>query len=69
MLMTMKLHFTGYSEDLNKSVADGWKTIQLWYARSHQRRQLGQLTPEARHDLGITADAARKEMNKAFWQA
>ncbi|MGJ8621578.1 MAG: DUF1127 domain-containing protein [Yoonia sp.] len=36
---------------------------------ARQRRQLAALEPHLLQDIGITADAAKKESRKAPWQA
>lgn len=48
--------------------ARAWSLLELWRSRARQRRQLAQLSPELLWDIGVTADSARAETQKAFWR-
>jgi|GEM_PF-2284633 len=43
-------------------------TLEAWYQRGKQRRQLGELTPEQLDDIGISQQQACAEASKHFWQ-
>lgn len=42
--------------------------LQSWIDRSNQRRQLQQLSPQLRQDLGLSEEAIRHEAEKPFWR-
>jgi uncharacterized protein YjiS (DUF1127 family) len=44
------------------------KLIKQWHSRASQRRHLSELTSDQLHDVGISAEAARGEVAKRFWQ-
>lgn len=66
---TIKLQFPAITGSFQAIVESSWNVIQLWCERAHQRRQLANLTPEQRRDVGITLDAARAETAKPFWRS
>jgi len=41
---------------------------RAWIARARQRRQLLELDTRLLRDIGMTADQARHEARKPFWQ-
>ena len=43
--------------------------LDIWYQRARQRRQLIDLDDRQLRDIGLSRGAARREANKAFWQA
>jgi uncharacterized protein YjiS (DUF1127 family) len=43
--------------------------LNIWYQRARQRRQLIHLDDRQLRDIGLSRGAARREANKAFWQA
>lgn len=44
-------------------------TLDLWYQRARQRRQLGLLDDRQLRDIGIDRAEARVEAGKPFWQS
>jgi len=51
--------------------ARGFKALYLacaWIARARQRRQLLELDTRLLRDIGMSADQARHEARKPFWQ-
>jgi len=42
--------------------------VRAWIARARQRRQLRELDTRLLRDIGMTADEARHEARKPFWQ-
>lgn len=42
--------------------------ITRWHQRARQRRQLAELEPRLLADIGISAEQARRESSKPFWQ-
>ncbi len=54
--------------------ARGWSseilgTLQLWFDRARQRRQLSELDDRLLTDIGMDRFDAGKESGKPFWQA
>lgn len=45
------------------------KLVKQWHSRTSQRRHLSELTSDQLLDVGISAEAARGEVAKRFWQA
>lgn len=43
-------------------------TLLCWSARSRQRRSLRELTAAQLKDVGLTAEQAKREAIKYFWQ-
>ena len=43
-------------------------TLGLWYDRHCERCQLAEMSAERLADIGVTAEAARKESSKHFWE-
>ena len=41
--------------------------IRIWIALAHQRRALANLTAAQRADIGVTAQEAETEANRAIW--
>jgi len=44
------------------------RLVRDWIARARQRRQLLELDTRLLRDIGMTADEARHEARKPFWQ-
>lgn len=44
-------------------------TLNLWYQRARQRRQLGLLDDRQLRDIGLDRAEARVEAGKPFWQS
>lgn len=44
-------------------------TLDLWYQRRLQRRQLGMLDDRLLRDIGLDRATAMEEADKPFWQA
>ncbi len=44
-------------------------TLDLWYERHHQRRQLELLDDRLLRDIGLDRASAWHEASKPFWQA
>ena len=47
-----------------RAIAD----VTRWFARSRQRRALAKLDARLLADVGITPEAARREIAKPFWR-
>ena len=45
------------------------ETLQLWYKRRHDRRQLAQLSARDLHDVGLSWSDIVYEAEKPFWRA
>ena len=45
------------------------QTLQLWYKRRHDRRQLAQLSARDLHDVGLSWSDIVYEAEKPFWRA
>jgi uncharacterized protein YjiS (DUF1127 family) len=43
--------------------------LGIWYQRARQRRQLVRIDDRQLRDIGLSRGVARREANKAFWQA
>jgi uncharacterized protein YjiS (DUF1127 family) len=43
--------------------------IDIWYRRTEQRQQLGQLNEHLLNDIGLEPFDVARERKKAFWQA
>jgi len=43
-------------------------TINIWIARSRQRKQLARLDDHLLKDIGYTRAQAQKEISKPFWK-
>jgi len=43
--------------------------LALWYDRHCERCQLAEMSADRLSDIGVTAEAARKEAAKRFWEA
>jgi uncharacterized protein YjiS (DUF1127 family) len=46
----------------------GYTRWQWFWLYHRTRQQLGELTVEQLHDIGMTAEQARDEAMKSFWQ-
>ncbi len=57
-----------YNENNKDWIKRPHKTIQLWFARSMQRKALSRLDEHLLNDIGITAEQAAEEINKPFWK-
>jgi uncharacterized protein YjiS (DUF1127 family) len=44
-------------------------TLIMWQRRHDQRRQMAHLDPRLMADIGLTATAVRREVQKPFWLA
>ena len=65
---TLRLHLTD-ATGTPALLSEGWETIRIWRSRARQRRHLAMLTSAHLDDVGITAEAASREINKPFWRA
>lgn len=45
------------------------RTLDLWLTRARTRRQLAQLDPSLRGDIGLGNEQALAEAKKPFWRA
>lgn len=56
------------STRLSGAVSRMLTTLDLWYQRSEQRRQLGMLDHRLLSDIGADRASAREEAAKPFWR-
>ncbi|RED49704.1 DUF1127 domain-containing protein [Aestuariispira insulae] len=45
-----------------------WNAIVCWYYRAEERRQMKELEPRLREDLGLSDEDIFGEMSKPFWR-
>lgn len=57
------------STRLSRGLSRILKTLDLWYQRSRQRRQLGMLDDRLLSDIGADRASAWEEAAKPFWQS
>jgi uncharacterized protein YjiS (DUF1127 family) len=51
-----------------EAVCAGFATVDLWFARAGQRRQLAEFDDQRLQDIGITRADAEAEVAKPFWR-
>jgi uncharacterized protein YjiS (DUF1127 family) len=51
-----------------KAICAGATTVNLWFTRADQRRQLAEFDDQRLQDIGITRADAEAEIAKPFWQ-
>ena len=45
-----------------------FSVVNMWFARSRQRKQLANLDQNLLNDIGVTKAQAREEYSKPFWK-
>ena len=65
---TIKSTSAGANEQIQSSFVTFGQVAALWFARARQRHQLRSLSAEQLFDMGISAEAARREADKPFWR-
>ncbi len=50
------------------AICAGLATINLWFARAEQRRQLAEFDDQRLQDIGVTRAEAKAEIAKPFWR-
>ncbi len=55
-------------QSFNNPIIKAIKTVAIWKARSHQRRQLALLDSRMLEDIGLTTNDVRSELAKPFWK-
>lgn len=66
---TYSLNHTRHTERPPGTLARIVRTLGLWRARLRCRHELSALTPEQMRDVGLDAEAVRRESRKPFWIA
>jgi uncharacterized protein YjiS (DUF1127 family) len=51
-----------------EAICAGFATLDLWFARAEQRRQLAEFDDQRLQDIGITRTDAEAEIAKPFWR-
>lgn len=44
------------------------KAVKFWIKRAHQRSQLAKLDERMLNDIGVSQEAAKREITKPFWR-
>ena len=79
-MTTISLHHASFSETARHAtmaanrwggqiLPKGWMSLEVWYKRSVQRRQLRELDYRLLQDIGISRADAWCEGRKRFWEA
>jgi len=79
-MTTISLHHASLNETARRAtmaanswvgqvLPKGWKTLEIWYKRASQRRQLRELDYRLLQDIGINRADAWREGRKPFWKA
>jgi uncharacterized protein YjiS (DUF1127 family) len=77
-MTTISLHYdslTGFArhtalaatEWVGQVLPRGWVTLETWYKRASQRRQLRELDDRLLQDIGVSRADAWREGRKHFW--
>ncbi len=53
---------------IQSMLVEAAQRISLWHNRSRQRHTLSTLTDDQLWDIGLSAQEAKSEFNKRFWQ-
>ena len=57
------------STRLSDTLSGMLTTLDLWYQRQQQRRQLDMLDDRLLRDIGIDRASAREEASRRFWES
>lgn len=57
-----------YQENNKDWIMRPRKTIQLWFARSMQRKALRGLDDHLLSDIGVSHEEVQQEISKPFWK-
>jgi uncharacterized protein YjiS (DUF1127 family) len=53
---------------LGTALGRSWALLVVWMERIRQRRALAELNDHLLRDIGVSRPAARREIDKLFWQ-
>jgi uncharacterized protein YjiS (DUF1127 family) len=67
-LSNLGARMTGLDASLGRMLLRAPETLNLWYERSRQRRQLARMDDRLLRDIGVDRASAMEEASKPFWQ-
>jgi len=60
--------YSGFLLLIKQMVKQSIKKIAFWIERSHQRKELANLSERMLDDIGYSAEEVQKEISKPFWK-
>jgi len=67
-IIDTKSIYRGFRLSIKQIIRRSIKKIVFWIERSHQRRQLANLSERMLDDIGYSAEEVQKEISKPFWK-